>query len=108
MRFELLVGITFLLYILVVQAAAVAEGPVEHFGVFGCAKIPFDKALKDTKTPLELADYLKTEWNPKTTDEKNKMMNDWENMACENQNKTYDMLVSARQKRDTVDALATS
>ena len=91
MKFELLVGVTFLLYILIVQtaaAAAAATGPVEHFGVFGCAKIPFDKALKDTKTPQELADYLKKEWSPKTTDEKNKMMADWETMSCENQNKT--------------------
>lgn len=107
MKFELLVGVSFLLYILVVQAAAVAKGPVEHFGVFGCTPIPFDKLLKDMYTSTELEAYLSKNWNDKTANEKNKEIADWDKNSCENQNKTYDMFVAARQKRDTVDALIT-
>lgn len=102
MKFALLIGVSFLLYILIVYVAI----SVENFGVFGCSPILFDKALKDTKTPQELDNYLKTEWNPKTTDEKNNMMTGWEKMPCNKQTELYDMLVKMRQKRDTVDALA--
>lgn len=110
MKFELLVGVSFLLYILIVQTAAAAAATnesVEHFGVFGCTPVPFDKLLKDMYTSTELEAYLSKNWNDKTANEKNKEIADWDKNSCENQNKTYDMFVAARQKRDTVDALIT-
>ena len=103
MKFALFVSAIFLLYILLVFSASRS---VEGFGVFGCTPVPFDKLLKDMYTPQELADYLKNKWEPKTTNEKNKEIADWDTSSCENQNSTYNMLVTVRQKRDTVDALA--
>jgi hypothetical protein len=105
MKFALFVSAIFLLYILLVLSASRS---VEGFGVFGCTPVPFDKFLKDMYTPQELANYLKNTWDPKTANEKNKEIAAWDSNSCENQNSTYNMLVAARQKRDTVDALATS
>lgn len=104
MKFALVISILFLLYVLLVLSAT--PTPVEAFGVFGCTPVPFDKFLKDMYTPQELATYLKNTWEPKTANEKNKEIAAWDNNSCENQNATYNMLVAARQKRDTVDALA--
>jgi len=57
MKFALVVGAIFLLYILLVLSATTRS--VETFGVFGCTPVPFDKLLKYMHTPKELADYLK-------------------------------------------------
>jgi len=104
MKFALVVSILFLLYILLVLSATTQS--VEAFGVFGCTPVPYDKLLKDMYTQNELNEYLKKEWTPKTADEKNKMMASWDTSSCENQNSTYNLLVTSRQKRDTVDALS--
>lgn len=104
MKFALVVGILFLVYILIVLTATTRS--VEAFGVFGCSPVPFDKVLKDMYTPKELTDYLNKNWNDKTPDEKNKAIADWDNTSCDNQNSLYTMFVEGRQKRDTVDKLA--